>query len=190
MAFGHWPRAGLHCYAKRMDKRAIFVLFSLLAASAALAEAYRWVDDDGITHYSDRPVPGAERVILPRSSSTRVRTYQSPASARQSNQADSVQGPFRYESLEVVSPGAEETLWNIEGVLSVSVALNPSLQAGHQVRAYFDGNAQVVSGTSFQIEEVYRGVHNIQVEVIDASGKLMIRSRTNRFYVQQNIVRR
>ena len=57
-----------------MDKRAIFVIFGLLAASTALAQAYRWVDDDGITHYSDRPVPGAERVILPNSSSNRVRT--------------------------------------------------------------------------------------------------------------------
>ena len=173
-----------------MDKRAIFVLIALFAASAALAQAYRWVDEDGITHYSDRPAPGAERVILPRSGSGRVRSYQPPASARQSNQADSEQAPFRYESLEVVSPGAEETLWNIEGVLSVSVALNPSLQAGHQLRAYFNGNAQVVSGASFQIEEVYRGVHNIQVEVIDASGKVMIRSQTNRFYVQQNVIRR
>jgi hypothetical protein len=175
-----------------MDKRAIFVLIGLLAASTALGQAYRWVDDDGITHYSDRPVPGAERVFLPESGSSRVRTARPPAASRQASQtnpADSVQGPFRYESLEVVSPTAEETLWNIEGILSVSVALSPSLQAGHQVRAYFNGNSQVVSGTSFQIEEVYRGVHNIQVEVIDANGKLMIRSQTNRFYVQQNSVR-
>ena len=177
-----------------MDKRAIFVIFGLLAASTALAQAYRWVDDDGITHYSDRPVPGAERVILPKSSSNRVRTFQPPAASSQasqssqSSQADSAQAPFSYESLEVVSPTAEETLWNIEGVLSVSVAVNPSLQAGHQVRAYFNGNAQLVSGTSFQLEEVWRGVHNIQVEVIDANGKLMIRSQTNRFYVQQNRV--
>jgi hypothetical protein len=47
-----------------------------------------------------------------------------------------------------------------------------------------------VAGTSFQIEEVYRGVHNLQVEIIDENGKLMIRSRANRFYVQQNTVRR
>jgi hypothetical protein len=173
-----------------MDKRAIFVLFGLLAASTALAQAYRWVDDEGITHYSDRPVPGAVRVILPKSSSSRVRTFQQPAASSQRSQADSVQAPLRYESIEVVSPTAEETLWNIEGVLSVSVAVNPALQAGHQVRAYFNGNPQLVSGTSFQIEEVWRGVHNIQVEVIDANGKLMIRSETNRFYVQQNVIRR
>ncbi len=56
------------------------------------------------------------------------------------------------------------------------------------MRVYFDGQPRIVNGTSFQIEEVWRGVHNIQAEVIDETGKLMIRSRTNRFYVQQSTV--
>ncbi|MEJ2322919.1 MAG: hypothetical protein P8Z31_11510, partial [Gammaproteobacteria bacterium] len=93
-----------------------------------------------------------------------------------------------YTSIEIVSPKPEETLWNIEGVLNVSVALQPPLQEGHQVRAYFDGEMQPVSGTNFQLQEVWRGVHNIQVEVVDATGKVMIRTRPNRFYVQQNSV--
>jgi hypothetical protein len=79
-------------------------------------------------------------------------------------------------------------LWNIEGVLNVSLALSPALQPGHQVRVYFDGAARTVGGTSFQIEEVYRGVHNLQAEILDDTGKLMIRSLPNRFYVQQNTV--
>jgi len=53
---------------------------------------------------------------------------------------------------------------------------------------YYNGQQRLVSGTSFQIEEVFRGVHNLQAEVIDATGRLMIRSETNRFYVQQNSV--
>ena len=54
---------------------------------------------------------------------------------------------------------------------------------------YFDGKAQIVPGTSFQLNEVWRGVHNVQAEIIDDTGKMLIRSRTNRFYVQQNSVR-
>jgi hypothetical protein len=46
----------------------------------------------------------------------------------------------------------------------------------------------MVSGTSFQIEGVYRGVHNVQVEILDEAGKLMIRSLPNRFYVQVNAI--
>ena len=175
-----------------MGNRAIFLLLGLLAASAALSQAYRWVDEDSIVHYSDRPEPGAERIVLPEYRAARQeRTYQRPATTNRSSQtkqASSPAVPFRYESVEIMSPGAEETLWNIESVLSVSVTVTPALKAGHQVRAYFNGNSEIVSGTSFQIEEVYRGVHNLQVEIIDENGKLMIRSRANRFYVQQNTV--
>jgi len=177
-----------------MGNRAIFLLLGLLAASAALSQAYRWVDEDGVVHYSDRPEPGAERVILPEFGTSRqARTTQRPAATNRSNQVNEASPPttpFRYESVEITSPGAEETLWNIESVLNVSVTVTPALKAGHQLRAYFNGNSEIVSGTSFQIEEVYRGVHNLQVEIIDENGKLMTRSRANRFYVQQNTVTR
>lgn len=175
-----------------MGNRAIFLIIGLLAASAALSEAYRWVDENGIVHYSDRPEPGAELIILPEYSASRQgRRYQRPAATSrptQSNQTSPAAALFRYERVEITSPGAEETLWNIEGILNVSVTVTPALKAGHQVRAYFNGNSEIVAGTSFQIEEVYRGVHNLQVEIIDENGKLMIRSRANRFYVQQNTV--
>ena len=63
------------------------------------------------------------------------------------------------------------------------------LQPGHQVRVYLDGSPQIVSSTSAQLQEVWRGVHNLQAEVLDETGKMLIRSKTNRFYVQQTTVR-
>jgi len=175
-----------------MEIRPILLVLGLLAASAALAdtytETYTWTDDEGVVHYSDRPHPGAKRIVI-----DAPNTSQSPA-ARSSTGADSdtngaTDQPARYESFEITSPGAEQTLWNIEGVLNVSLALSPALQPNHQVRVYFDGNAQMVSGTSFQLQEVYRGVHNLQAEVLDDTGKMLIRTRPNRFYVQQSSVR-
>ena len=173
-----------------MELRTILVLLGLLVTPFATAgEAYVWTDDEGVVHYSDRPVPGARKIEL-----AEPNTGQSPAPRRTATRDQAEQepaddeAPFRYETLEIASPRAEETLWNIGGVLNVSLALNPPLQPGHQVRVYFDGNAQMVSGTSFQLNEVWRGVHNLQAEVIDATGKMMIRSRPSRFYVQQNTV--
>ena len=175
-----------------MEIRTILVLLGLLLAPFATAgEAYVWTDENGVVHYSDRPVPGARRIEL-----AEPNTGQSPAPRRAAAASEATAeepaesaAPFRYETLEIASPRAEETLWNIDGVLNVSLALNPPLQPGHQVRVYFDGSAQIVPGTSFQLNEVWRGVHNLQAEVIDETGKMMIRSRTNRFYVQQNTVR-
>lgn len=173
-----------------METRPIFILLGLLAATGVLAEAYTWTDEDGIVHYSDRPEPGAKRIVLPGANTVRARPVARPQSATASEDgASENSAPFRYESLEVSAPAPEETLWNIEGVLNVSLALSPGLQPGHQVRVYFDGTPRTVTGTSFQIEEVYRGVHNMQAEVLDETGKLMIRSLPNRFYVQQNTIR-
>lgn len=175
-----------------MQTRPIFILLGLLATNGVLADAYTWTDEEGVVHYSDRPQPGAKRVALPGSKSrSRAPINRSTTTSSSSDEDGATEdaGPFRYESLEVSAPAPEETLWNIEGVLTVSLALSPALQPGHQVRVYFDGTPRMVSGSSFQVEEVYRGVHNIQAEVLDETGKLMIRSLPNRFYVQQNTVR-
>jgi hypothetical protein len=166
----------------------------MLLCGVVFAEAYRWVDENGVVHYSDRPHPGAEQVQLPESEPRRRPTPRAAPAARSaavSNTKESAaqpNTPVSYESLEVASPAAEETLWNIEGVLNVTLDLQPALQQGHQVRVYFDGRPQMVEGTSFQLNEVFRGAHNIQAEVLDQSGKLMIRSLPNRFYVQQNSI--
>lgn len=191
MSSRHWLESGLRCYANYMESRPIFVLLSLLAASAVLAQAYRWVDDDGITHYSDRPHEGAEKFELSKYDrpppAPRKRTTQ-PAPLQTLEQLQQEQARFRYEVLRISAPGAEETLWNIGGTLNVSLAVTPALQPGHRVRVYFDGKAQFVNGATFQLQEVWRGVHNLQVEILDETGKLMIRSQPNRFYVQQNTV--
>jgi hypothetical protein len=164
----------------------------LLAASVALAQAYRWVDENGVVHYSDRPQAGAEEVELESAPAVSIpaprRTVAARAERAAEDQPDGSEDEAGYSTLAVASPAAEETLWNIGGVLNVTLELQPSLQQGHQLRVYFDGNPQVVNGTQFQLQEVYRGVHNLQAEVLDANGELMIRSQPSRFYVQQTTI--
>jgi len=175
-----------------MQRRSILIFAGMLAATLALADdAWKWTDDNGVVQYSDVPVEGAVRVdISEYTRDTGARVSRPTRASAEPADTPPAAGPFRYESITISTPAAEETLWNIEGVLSVSVSVTPGLQSGHQIRAYFDGQARMVPGTSFSIEEVYRGVHNLQVEVIDGTGKLMIRSQPNRFYVQQNMVTR
>jgi hypothetical protein len=170
--------------------RTFIALFAVLTAGVAMAQAYRWVDEDGVVHFSDVPVEGAELIQLP--SDNRVPRPAPVAAARTTPQAQQATEPpevFQYESIEVVAPAPEETLWNIEGVLNVAVRVVPALRQGDQVRVYFDGQERLTSSsTSFTIDEVYRGVHNIQVEVIDTTGQMLVRSLPNRFYVQQNSI--
>ena len=43
-----------------MEFRPILLLVGLLASAAAVAEVYKWIDEDGVVHSSDQPHPGAE----------------------------------------------------------------------------------------------------------------------------------
>lgn len=176
-----------------MHSRVFIGIGVILAAGVALAQAYKWVDEDGVVHYSDRPHEGAEIVVLPESSPRPARAAPgrtpSPSATDDAGEDDSDEASASvYESLSITSPGSEETLWNIGGTLDVTLNLQPGLRRGHRVRVYLDGEAQMVNGTSFTLDEVFRGVHNIQAEVVDSTGQLQIRSETNRFYVQQTSV--
>lgn len=175
-----------------MDKRLVIIFLGLFAGGAAHAQAYTWTDEDGVVHYSDLPRPGATEVDLGQYSAPTSAQGQAPRPIAPVRPRDAEPEPevFRYESLVVASPAAEQTLWNIGGQLNVSLALNPALRPGHQVRVYFDGNPREVSGLSFQLQEVYRGAHNLQAEVLDENGQLMIRSQPSRFYVQQTSILR
>jgi hypothetical protein len=170
-----------------MEIRPILALLVLLGVAAAAQEAYRWVDENGVVHYSDKPREGAEQIQLPTPNVAQTRRIGPAQTPTEEEPAD--EPAPGYEAIDIVSPAEEETLWNIEGVLNVSVSLTPAMQAGHQMRAYHNGMSEMVSGTSFQLQEVWRGEHTIQVEVLDATGTLLIRSQPRRFYVQQNTVR-
>lgn len=175
-----------------MQLKRLIVLSACLLGALAQAQVYKWVDEDGVVHFSDQPRAGAEEINLPARPAPRAQPGpRAPATADTDAAADEppVEEPDPgYQSLVVANPGAEETLWNIGGTLNVTLALEPALKPGHQVRIYFDGALRTVSGTSFQLQEVYRGMHNIQAEIVDAAGELQIRSANHRFYVQQTSV--
>ena len=179
-----------------MHRLTIILTVLLLLGATASAQVYKWVDEDGVVHYSDQPAPGAERIDLPSRPTAAVPAARRPSAAATASQSSAKSArpatqtvpAFTYESLTFTSPAAEETLWNIGGVLNVSIGLKPALRSGDKLKLYFDGEARDVRTTSVQLEEVWRGEHNLQAEVVDAEGKLMIRSEPMRFYVQQTSI--
>jgi hypothetical protein len=79
-------------------------------------------------------------------------------------------------------------LWNIEGVLTVDVVVAPRVQDGHRLGLIFDGaalNQPPSSGTSFTVNEVWRGQHTVQAVIFDASNEQVLRSAPVQFMVQQ-----
>lgn len=167
-------------------------LIALCCGAASAETVWRWVDEDGVIHYSDRPMPGAEPVELDSPQSfPGLRAPQPPRpQPRSGDGRDSRQSAAPYSSVEIVSPEEQETLWNIGATLDVDLRVQPSLRAGHSLDVVLDGERQNLNATSTSVTvpEVYRGVHTLQALVVDADGTEIQRSSSVTFMVQQTSV--
>ena len=166
-----------------------WIVLLCFASLAASAETYRWVDENGVVNYSDRPHPGAELVDLRAVPTTRFAQPSRPGQTREGAvEEDSGQ---TYESVTIQRPQPDETLWNIEGLLDVQISVQPAIASGHRLRLYLDG--QSVGGvparaTSFTIDKVFRGAHTLRAAIEDSDGRRLMESPTVRFFVQQTSI--
>ncbi|MDT0633588.1 DUF4124 domain-containing protein [Spectribacter hydrogenoxidans] len=144
-------------------KRALIVLvITLIAAPPAGAEVYRWVDDRGVTHYSDQPVKGASKPDLPR-----LQSMQAPA-VPAGNDSGAAIGEDS-GGLSLVRPGTDETFRDARGLVPVQVELERELAEGETLQYVLDG--EPVAGadgrrTSLQLQGVPRGTHAISAVIL------------------------
>lgn len=167
-----------------------WILLALLmtcALGAHAEEVWRWVDENGVVHFSDRPRPGAERVELNRPQTFTPPPLPAPQASAPSGQQSEPDAAPAYTGVRVVSPAAGETLWNIAGELTAQVEVQPALAAGHSLRVSLDGRRVETppGATQFTISEVYRGEHRLSVAVVDENGRELVSSEPVTFYVQQ-----
>jgi hypothetical protein len=160
----------------------VYILCIALAAPLFAQEVFRWVDDDGVVHYSDRPREGAEIVEL-----QKAQTFSAPRIASRTP-ADSVEDPdFSYDGFAIVKPGAEENIWNTSNQIDVSLALSPRLASGHEIQFYVDGQLQKNVATrslDVTLSDIWRGTHQLIAEVRGINGKSLIRSAPVTFTVK------
>jgi hypothetical protein len=158
------------------------------AAGTAVAQTtttYRWVDAQGVVHYSDTPQPGAQVIQLAPAQTYRAPpTPPAPAAASKAATANPSGSP--YQSCGVVEPAAESSIFAPESV-PVAVQLTPNLRPGDQIAVTVDGVAlQPVSPgrLEFQISAPERGAHTVNTDVRDGEGTVVCHAAST-FYVQR-----
>lgn len=163
-------------------RHALFGLLLILSAPA-IAEIYTYTDAQGNTVYTNQPPEGvgAERVELPPPNTVDIQTPSAPASLP----ADAEAGQ-PYRSLALSGIPDEAALRANNGTFVVSAELDPPLQRGHQLRFVLDGIPQAAASqaTSLQLNNVERGEHRLQVEVL-SNGRVIQRSEPAVFTVQR-----
>lgn len=163
-------------------------LFSLLllATAPALAQIYKYTDDKGNTVFTNQPPEGvaADTVDLPPANTVNIRTPEPPPPLAQESGEEGGQ-PQPYRSLAIGGIPDEQALRANNGTFVVNAQLDPPLKQGHQIRFLLDGIPQAPpsSDTSLQLNNVDRGSHLLEVEVL--SGDRVLQRSTEAFTVQR-----
>jgi Domain of unknown function (DUF4124) len=159
------------------------LLSMLIALSANGAEMWRWKDADGIVHYSDRPVPGAERMdVLSRQKTTSDIPKPAARVVAPPPPAEVV-----YTRCVVTAPDNDQVFMGVNAV-QAAIAVEPIVQAGHRLQVLLNGvpdpqwQAGAVSRT---LEGLFRGSYTLRVRVVDAGGNELCAGPVVNFHVRQ-----
>lgn len=154
----------------------------LLFATAANAEIYKWVDAQGVAHYSDKPVRNAKPAHLPNLQSM----DRTPVRAR-GNTTSSEEKPLSLGvDVSLEQPQPQQTFRDGRGLVPAQVTTKPALTAQQQLIYYLDGEPATpapTSNTSLQLQGVERGEHQLSVAVV-SRGQEISRSAPVTFYMK------
>lgn len=172
-------------------RTALYVLLAVAAPVFAGQTVYKWVDDKGVTHFSDQPMPGATKVEMSsssnRSTSTPAPTPSSPAT---STPEPTKRGPA-YSRFVVASPQQDEAIINTGGKVSVSLAATPALSSDHVVTLFLDGGKVAdfpPNSLAYDFSGMPRGTHTVKGVVSTKEGQQLQETPPVTFHVRQESI--
>jgi Domain of unknown function (DUF4124) len=158
------------------------VLAGLAAFGGQAAVVYKWTDADGVVHYSDQSVPGAEKIYTAGGTSAgrgSAATDSTPAAPGAKKE-----GALSYAEFAIISPTPEQTFFGDE-VVAVNLNLQPGLKPEQTITWHLNGKELEETSAHFALPHLDRGAYVIAATITDqASGE----SRTSdsiTFYVRQ-----
>jgi hypothetical protein len=162
----------------------VFTLICMAVSTTALAATvYKWVDQEGVTHYSDQPHPGAQKIEV-----QAAQTYKG-SGQRYLNPAlrgGPAAGPV-YSACAVIRPTPEEVFMNAV-TAPASVHVDPALRPTDRIAVVLDGTpvqTSVTPDVEFTLNGLVRGSHSLAVRVEDANGAVVCQSAGVTFNVHQ-----
>lgn len=160
----------------------------LAAGTAHAATVYKWVDAQGVIHFSDQPHPEAQEVEVKES-----QTYKSsPASVPSSSSSGETKAaPRLYTLCELYRPENDEVFLNTS-TLTAKLRLQPQLAGGDRIFLALDGKRitdQPTNSAEFVLNDMERGTHSLFAVVLDNSGNTLCTSASVTFHVRQPSVK-
>lgn len=138
-------------------------------AATAAAGIFKWVDDQGQVHYSDRPdSTNAQEMNLGPLTTYRA---QRVTTAPTGNVDTEAAGPA-YTRFVITAPPHDAAIRDNAGNIGVEIDIEPELRqaSGHTIVVLVDGQARGrMTSTSATLTNVDRGTHTIEARVVDSN---------------------
>ncbi|MGK0305599.1 MAG: TolA-binding protein [Gammaproteobacteria bacterium] len=169
-----------------MIVRIFYTFYLLLLCLGVSAQVvYKTVKTDGSVVYSDVRSDGAVAVNLSSMNTVVVPALNNATSQKigRINPAKKLRPEVQY-IVSIRSPDAEQTLRDNSGAVMIDAEVLPKRSGKYQLII----DNQVVktqSNRKFQLENINRGAHTIQVNFLDNSGKILASSKPQTFYLQK-----
>ena len=166
-------------------RRLLFTLICLACPLALAATVYKWVDENGVVHYSDQPHPNAEKVHVEAAQTYRAGTI--PGATQSGASASGAQPAHAYQGCAIAQPTDDQAFNNVDS-LTVIVRTDPALRPGDKVFLVMDGqavNGGAATGTQYTLTPVDRGTHILQAAVRDSDGAIQCQTPSITFHVHQ-----
>jgi hypothetical protein len=136
---------------------------SALVTAAPAAVVYKWVDADGVVHFSDQPVPGAEKIFTSGGSSRGILSQPAPSVGGQ----DKPKPPSKVaQHVAITSPAPDQTFTGGEQV-SASLSAEPALAPSQTVAWTLNGAPVGQDSTDISLPDLARGTYTLAATVSD-----------------------
>ncbi len=163
------------------------MLASLAAFAGQAAVIYKWTDAQGVVHYSDQSVPGAQKIYT---NSPTAGGPGAPSNSNSNAQAPAIPGSAEkqgYSIIAITSPSAGQSFFGDEPI-GVALALEPSLRPGDTVTWHLNGQELANQGpgtTQFTLPHMDRGTYAIAATVTNPNSGESQSTPSVTFYVRQ-----
>jgi hypothetical protein len=165
-----------------------WIAFGMLAAFAGNAAViYKWTDADGVVHFSDQPVPGAERLEV--GPAPRVGTFgeKPPPTPGRTTEKATPTKPADYTQFVLSSPTPEQVFFNDDPIVA-HLNLDPGLLPNHSITWYLNGaplTDQAIDAVTITMKQLARGTYTVAATVSDAVSGESRSSDPVTFYVRE-----
>jgi hypothetical protein len=158
------------------------LLFAAYTADGAVI--YKWIDADGVVHFSDQPVPGAEKIVT---SSPTNNGIGGTVSASTSSQPPAKLAAMAYTQFSIESPAKEQVFFNDE-IVPIRLMLEPALRPNQTISWHLNGKElddQPPTAVSFTLQSLARGTYVLAATITDSMTGESKTSDSVTFYMRQ-----